>query len=138
MWTGQVLARLRMFLMVTSLVLGWRYVLSKLTTGWLCGAVKPAQVEFVAQRGSEDGVGLGVGVKVVFDAAFDFFGAGEDGAADLEGVAMAEAGRRLLLDAGDSHAAADFRVGERAVDERLDERVVVEAEKEMRAARELD
>lgn len=101
-----------------------------------CG--EASAVEFVAQRGREDGVGLGVGVEIVPDFAFRLFGAGEDGAANLEGVAMAEAGRGLLLDACDIHATADLRVGERAVDERLDERVVVEAEKEMRAARKLD
>lgn len=105
--------------------------------GGVVGRAEAGTVEFVAEGGGEHGVGFGVGEDVVPDAPVRFFRFGEDGAADLEGVARAEAGRRLLLDTHHAHPAADLRVAKHIVDERLDERLVVEAEEPVRAAREL-
>lgn len=106
--------------------------------GGVVGSAEARAVELVAQGRGQHGVCLWVGVEVVADAAFPvLLRAREDGAADLEGEAPAEAGRRLLLDALDAHPAADLRVAERAVDERLDERLVVDAQEPVRAAREL-
>lgn len=106
--------------------------------GSVVGCAEARAVELVAQRHGEHGVGLRVGVEVVFDlAVLRLLRAREDGAADFEGEARAEAGRRLLLDTHDAHPAADLRVAERACDERFGERLVVEAQEPVRAAREL-
>lgn len=106
--------------------------------GGVMGGAEARAVEFMAQRRGQHGVGLWVGVEVVADAAvFAFLRAREDGAADLEGEARAEAGRRLLLDTHDAHPAADLRVAERARDERFGERLVVKAQEPVRAAPEL-
>jgi len=95
-------------------------------------------VHFVVERGGQHVVGFRVGVDEVFHLALCLFAAGEDGAADFEGVAVAEAGRGLLLDADDAHAVADFRVAERGVDELFGQvEVVVVADEPRRAAREL-
>lgn len=106
--------------------------------GGVVGRAEARAVELVAEGRGQHGVGLRVGVEIVADTAIlGLLRAREDGAADLEGEARAEAGRRLLLDACDAHPAADLRVAERVVDERLGQRLVVEAEEPVRAALEL-
>lgn len=95
-------------------------------------------IEFVAQGGGEHCVGFRVGVEEMANLAFDLFRLGEHGTADLEGVTLSEARRRLLVDLQDTHPQTDLRVGERAVHEPFGQRVVVEADKEARAAREVE
>jgi hypothetical protein len=73
----------------------------------------------------------------VCNAAFQFIRSSEDWAANFEGVACAEHRRRLLLDASDAHTTADLRLVQRAIDERFDERLIVNADKPVTTARKL-